>query len=71
MPQRRPNTFAQTILSFSFFACDEAADHTFRVAGLTSKWTGFVNTGPTCGYLFVVRTHCEVVKYSWQPTRKR
>jgi len=30
--QRRPNTFAQTILSFSFFACDEAADHTFQFA---------------------------------------
>jgi hypothetical protein len=28
--QRRPNTFAQTILSLSFFACDKAADHTFR-----------------------------------------
>jgi IS5 family transposase len=27
--QRRPNTFAQTILSLSFFACDKAADHTF------------------------------------------
>jgi hypothetical protein len=30
--QRRPNTFAQTILSPSFFACDKAADHTFRFA---------------------------------------
>jgi hypothetical protein len=30
--QRRPNTFAQTILSLSFFACDKAADHTFRLA---------------------------------------
>ena len=30
MLQQRPNTFAQTILSLSFFACDEAADHTFR-----------------------------------------
>src|ERR1017187_6848141 len=30
MLQRRPNTFAQTILSLSFFACDKAADHTFR-----------------------------------------
>ena len=29
MLQRRPNTFAQTILSLSFFACDNAADHTF------------------------------------------
>jgi hypothetical protein len=29
MLQRRPNTFAQTILSLSFFACDKAADHTF------------------------------------------
>jgi hypothetical protein len=26
--QQRPNTFAQTILSPSFFACDKAADHT-------------------------------------------
>ena len=32
MLQRRPNTFAQTILSLSFFACDKAADHTFRLA---------------------------------------
>jgi hypothetical protein len=32
MPQPRPNTFAQTILSLSLFACDKAADHTFRVA---------------------------------------
>jgi len=32
MLQRRPNTFAQTILSLSFFACDKAADHTFRFA---------------------------------------
>jgi hypothetical protein len=30
--QRRPNTFAQTNLSTSFFACDKAADHTFRIA---------------------------------------
>jgi len=30
--QRRPNTLAQTILSLSFFACDKAADHTFRIA---------------------------------------
>jgi len=30
--QRRPNTFAQTILSLLFFACDKAADHTFRFA---------------------------------------
>ena len=29
MLQQRPNTFAQTILSLSFFACDAAADHTF------------------------------------------
>jgi hypothetical protein len=29
MLQRRPITFAQTILSLSFFACDKAADHTF------------------------------------------
>ena len=32
MLQQRPNTFAQTILSLSFFACDKAADHTFRLA---------------------------------------
>jgi protein involved in temperature-dependent protein secretion len=32
--QRRPNTFAQTILSLSFFACDKAADHTFLFARL-------------------------------------
>ena len=32
MLQPRPNTFAQTILSLSFFACDKAADHTFRFA---------------------------------------
>ncbi len=32
MLQRRPNTFAQTILSLSFFACDKAADHTCRFA---------------------------------------
>ena len=32
MLQQRPNTFAQTILSLSFFACDKAADHTFRFA---------------------------------------
>jgi hypothetical protein len=32
MLQQRPNTFAQTILSLSFFACDVAADHTFRFA---------------------------------------
>ena len=30
MLQRRPYTFAQTNLSPSFFACDKAADHTFR-----------------------------------------
>jgi hypothetical protein len=30
--QRRPNTFAQTNLSPSFFACDKAADHTFGFA---------------------------------------
>jgi len=32
--QQRPNTFAQTILSLSFFACDKAADHTFRLADI-------------------------------------
>jgi len=38
--QRRPNTFARTILSLSFFACDKAADHTYRLArdpGTTAK----------------------------------
>jgi hypothetical protein len=30
--QQRPNTFAQTNLSPSLFACDKAADHTFRFA---------------------------------------
>jgi hypothetical protein len=30
--QQRSNTFAQTIRSRSFFACDKAADHTFRIA---------------------------------------
>jgi hypothetical protein len=30
--QQRPYTFAQTNLSQSFFACDKAADHTFRLA---------------------------------------
>jgi hypothetical protein len=30
--QQRPNTFAQTNLSFSFLACKMAADHTFRIA---------------------------------------
>ena len=29
--QQRPDTFAQTILSFSFFACKTAADHTFPI----------------------------------------
>ena len=28
----RPYTFAQTTLSLSFFACIQAADHTFRMA---------------------------------------
>jgi hypothetical protein len=32
MLQQRPNTFAQTILSLSFFACDNTADHTYRLA---------------------------------------
>jgi len=30
--QPRPNTFAQSILPLSFFACDKAADHTFQFA---------------------------------------
>src|SRR6266704_1604534 len=33
-----PNTFAQTNLSCSLFACDEAADHTFRVAKTRTLW---------------------------------
>jgi len=37
MLQQRPNTFAQTILSLSFFACDKAADHTFPLADNTSR----------------------------------
>jgi hypothetical protein len=32
MLQKRPDTFARTNLSFSLFACNDAADHTFRVA---------------------------------------
>jgi hypothetical protein len=40
---QRPNTFAQTILSLSFFACDKAADHTFRLAD-HSGTTAFVDT---------------------------
>jgi len=39
--QVRPNTFAQTILSLSFFACDKAADHTFwfaRDSDLGAEW---------------------------------
>jgi hypothetical protein len=47
MLQRRPNTFAQTILSPSFFACDKAADHTFRLADDTPKiLPGVVRIGP-------------------------
>ena len=34
---RRPNTFAQTNLSVSFFACDTAADHTFLFADNTTR----------------------------------
>ena len=30
--QPRPYAFAQTNLSLSFFACDKAADHRFRIA---------------------------------------
>jgi len=30
--QQRPNTFTQTHLSLSFFACNKAADHTFGMA---------------------------------------
>jgi hypothetical protein len=30
---QRPDTFAQTILQSSFFACSTAADHTFRIGG--------------------------------------
>ena len=32
--QQRPNTFAQTNLSISLFACDKAADHTFRMTNI-------------------------------------
>jgi hypothetical protein len=32
MLQQRPNTFAQTNLSLSFFACDKAAHHAFPLA---------------------------------------
>jgi len=35
--QRRPNTFAQTNLLSQFFACDKAADHTFRFADRPQK----------------------------------
>jgi hypothetical protein len=28
--QQRPNTLAQTSLAIPFFACNSAADHTFR-----------------------------------------
>ena len=44
MLQQRPNTFAQTILSLSFFACDEAADHTFRFARPTSGGSPYIRT---------------------------
>ena len=37
MLQQRPNTFAQTNLSLSFFACDKAADHTFRFVDNTRR----------------------------------
>ena len=51
MLQRRPNTFAQTILSLSFFACDKAADHTFRFARHPPRIVGkhFV-APPNCLY---------------------
>src|SRR6266852_7801314 len=32
--QQRPNTFTQTHLSLSFFACNKAADHTFWIASI-------------------------------------
>src|SRR5579864_310773 len=44
--QQRPNTFAQTNLSISLFACDKAADHTFRVARDPSTKAA-ANFGPT------------------------
>jgi hypothetical protein len=37
MLEQRPNTFSQTNLSPSFFACDKAADHTFRLANNTPR----------------------------------
>jgi transposase len=37
LSQQRPNTFAQTNLSFPFLACKTAADHTFRFAGHTPR----------------------------------
>lgn len=37
MLQQRPYTFAQANLSLSFFACDTAADHTFRIANYSPR----------------------------------
>jgi hypothetical protein len=44
--QQRPDTFAQTNTPFPFFACNTAADHTFRVArhlGATVNIPGTTN----------------------------
>jgi hypothetical protein len=56
--QRRPNTFAQTILSLSFFACDKAADHTFRFARDTAQTFGT--------YLPVATCVPDVLLHSWK-----
>ncbi len=57
MLQRRPNTFAQTILSLSFFACDKAADHTFRFA----RDPGTI---PKCKYAVKVRDRIRLDYFS-------
>ena len=47
--QPRPNTFAQTILSLSFFACDKAADHTFLSARHSSAIVSPTTSSQTWG----------------------
>jgi hypothetical protein len=47
--QPRPNTFAQTILSLSFFACDKAADHTFRLVDNTPRVSYFAPSNHLSG----------------------
>jgi hypothetical protein len=49
MLQLRPNTFAQTILSLSFFACDKAADHTFLFARHPSTMAASMFSGSRPG----------------------